>query len=113
MKTTRILAAASLCALAACSAQQQATFTADAAKVSPILQTACTDAMAIANIAGLVPGVGSIVPYLNAGCGTAEGLVKLAADPSSTEWVATMAGSIKTLAGLAGIKIANNPPARL
>lgn len=97
---------ASLLALGACSAQQQQSFTAGAASIQPALQTACTDAMAIANIAGLVPGVGAIVPYINAGCGTAEGLVKLAADPTSTEWVGTLSGQIKTLAGAAGIKIA-------
>lgn len=99
----------SLLVLGACTPAQQQAFTSGAASVQPALQTACTDAMAIANIAGLVRGVGAIVPYLNAGCGTAEGLVKLAADPSSTEWVGQLSGQIKGLASAVGIKIARVP----
>lgn len=99
------LAIASLFVLGGCTPAQQQAFTSGAASIQPALQTACTDAMAIANIAGLVPGVGAIVPYLNAGCGTAEGLVKLAADPSSTEWVGQLSGQIKALAGKVGLKV--------
>lgn len=59
----------------------------NANKIAPELAAACQSAVTLANIAGLVPGVGAIVPYINAGCATAEGLDKLAADPSSTQWV--------------------------
>lgn len=107
MKIKLAASVAALLALGACSAQQQQDFTADAAKVQPALQTACNDAMAIANIAGLVPGVGAIVPYINVGCGTAEGLAKLAADPSSAQWVGEQIGTIKALGTAAGIKIAS------
>lgn len=101
----KLIALACALSLAGCSAAQQQAFTNGAASVQPALQAACIDAMAIANIAGLVPGVGAIVPYINAGCGTAEGLVKLAADPSSIEWVGQLSGQIKTLASAVGLKL--------
>jgi hypothetical protein len=96
--TLRPIAAALLCAplLAACpSLPGQINTT--AAQISPTLQAACNDALMVANLAGLVPGVGAIVPYVTAGCATAEGIVKLAADPSSTQWLGTLIGKIDTL----------------
>lgn len=61
--------------------------------------------MLIANIAGLVPGVGAIVPYITVGCATAEGLTKLAADPTSVQWVGELVGKIKALAGASGARL--------
>lgn len=102
-----IAATVALLVLAGCSAAQLQSVSTTAASIQPGLQAACNDALAIANIAGLVPGVGAIVPYLNAGCATAEGITKLAADPSSTEWVGTLAGQIKALASAAGLRISD------
>lgn len=92
-------------ALAGCSPAQLAQFSSTASNVSSALTMACNDAITAANIAGLVPGVGAIVPYINAGCATGEGIAKLAADPSSTAWLGQMTGEIKTLASNAGIKL--------
>lgn len=70
----------SLTLLASCSS--------DATAVQPGLQAACSDAMALAPIAG------PIAPYIIAGCGTAEAIDDLAADPTSTEWVGKLIGQI-------------------
>ena len=74
-------------------------------RVDPILRTACADAMAVANLAGLIPGVGAIVPYIHAGCATEAALVKLALDPSSTQWVGQQIGAIKALAAANGFRL--------
>lgn len=92
-------------ALVACTPAQQTAFTTGAASAEATLHTACADAMAIANIAGLIPGVGAIVPYINAGCGTAEGIAKLAADPTSTQWVGQLIGKVQALASAVGLKL--------
>lgn len=76
-----------------------------AARIEPALATACNDAIALSNIAGLVPGVGAIVPYITAGCATAEGLAKLAADPKAIEWVGELRGQVKGLAAGVGLKL--------
>lgn len=109
---------AALCAalalgLFACSQAQldQAATTADSAAaqiqqaavaVSPALTAACTDAMSLAGVAALVPQAAPILPFVTAGCGTAEGLAKLAADPSSVEWVGTLVGQLKAVVPLQG-----------
>lgn len=87
-------------ALASC-----ADFAATAARVSPALTAACDEAMAIAGIALFVPGAGGITPFITAGCATAEGVAKLAADPASTQWVGTLIGQVKELAGNVGLKL--------
>lgn len=99
---TAVALAAGL-ALGGCSSMSQ--FTQGAAKVEPKLAAACQDAMLVANIAGLVPGVGAVVPYITAGCATADGLAKLAADPNSVQWVGELIGKIKTLAAGAGLHL--------
>ncbi len=101
---TALLAGAGLAAMilaTACTPQQQAQL----ATAGATLQAACTDAIAIANIAGLVPGVGAIVPYITAGCATAEGIARLAADPSSTQWLGELVGKIKALAAAVGLRL--------
>lgn len=55
------------------------------------LQLVCGDAMALAPLAG------PIAPYIIAGCGTASGLAKLAADPTSTAWVQNLIAQVKQL----------------
>ncbi len=100
MKIRHLAAGAAMLGLAGCSQ-----FATNAAAISGPLQTACNDAIGIANIAGLVPGVGAIVPYITAGCATAEGLTKLAADPTSTQWVGTLIGQVKAIAASAGLKL--------
>ena len=76
-----------------------------AASVEPALTMACNDALAVANLAGLVPGVGTIVPYITAGCATAEGVARLAADPTSTQWLGQLIGMIRALATAAGLRL--------
>lgn len=105
MKHHLILAAALCASLAGCAdmAGSVSKVSAVAARIEPGLQRACDEAIMLANIAGLVPGVGAIVPYITAGCATAEGLTKLAADPTSTQWVVGLIGKIKALqVGAAG-----------
>ncbi len=97
----RFVAAGALLLLTSCTAAQQAQL----ATAGATLQAACTDAIAIANIAGLVPGVGAIVPYITAGCATAEGIARLAADPSSTQWLGQQIGAIKALAAAVGLRL--------
>jgi hypothetical protein len=101
----QIIAAAGLLALAGCSSDQLGKFTAGAAKVEPALQSACDTAVALSTVAGLVPGVGAIVPYISVACRTAEGFAKLAADPSSAEWLGQLSGQIKGLAAAVGKKL--------
>jgi hypothetical protein len=52
-----------------------------AQQIQPSLITACSLAMQFA------PAAGPYAPFIIAGCGTAEAIDKLAADPSSTDWV--------------------------
>lgn len=61
------------------------------------LEHACSLAVTAANVAGLIPGVGAIEPYVTAGCTTAQGLAKLASDPTSVEWVNNLTAMIKAL----------------
>lgn len=95
----------SMFGLPACLGDQLSKFAASAARVEPALEAACSTASALATVAGLVPGVGAILPYIKVGCGTPEGLARLAADPSSTEWVDQLIGTIKTLGGRVGMKL--------
>lgn len=108
-KTLRIAALSAalggVIAMSGCSTAQQAQFSRAAARADQVLQAACSDALALGNIAGLVPGVGAIIPYINAGCATADGLAKLASDPSSTQWVGQLIGQVKALAGNVGFRV--------
>lgn len=61
------------------------------------LEHACSLAVTAVNVAGLIPGVGAIEPYVTAGCTTAQGLAKLASDPTSVEWVNNLTAMIKAL----------------
>lgn len=45
----------------------------------------------------LAPVAGPIAPYIMVGCGTAEGLAKLASDPTSKAWVAKLIADVKAL----------------
>lgn len=102
----RYFAAGSLAlALWGCTAAQTTQVQSTAGQVDTALQSACTDALLVANIAGLVPGVGAIIPYINAGCATADGIAKLAADPTSAAWLGQLTGEIKQLAAAAGLKL--------
>lgn len=76
-----------------------------ASRADPALQTACNDALMVANLVGLVPGVGAIVPYITAGCATSEGLTKLAADPTSVAWLGQLTGMVKALGAQFGRKL--------
>lgn len=86
---------------AACTPQQQAVVT----TASSAVEAACNEAVPIANAAALVPGVAPIAAYVVAGCMTAEGLAKLAADPTSAAWVGTLIAQIRALAARVGVKV--------
>lgn len=85
----------------ACTPQQQAVIT----SASSAVEAACNEAVPIANAAALVPGVAPIAAYVVAGCMTAEGLAKLAADPTSAAWVGTLIAQIRALAARVGVKV--------
>lgn len=99
------LAVLLILALNNCSTAQLSAFSSSAARVEPALAAACVTATSLATVAGLVPGVGAILPYITVGCSTAEGLARLAADPSSVEWVGQLSGQIKALAAPTGLKL--------
>lgn len=92
--------------LAACSSAQLKQAQDVAGKVDSVLTTACTDALAVA---GLVPAIGL---YITAGCATAEGIAKLAADPTSAQWLGELIGKIKSTVHLAAARplLATWPP---
>ncbi|HEX5321655.1 MAG TPA: hypothetical protein VFW46_21025 [Stellaceae bacterium] len=87
--------------LSACSglpaqvSQDQAKVATVAQRIQPGLVTACTAATALSPVAG------PIAPFIVAGCGTAEAIDKLAADPSSTEWVNGLITQAETVAAAA------------
>lgn len=94
--------------LAACSSAQVASTSADVAAaaaklnalavtVDPSLVTACNAATALAGAGAAIPGVAAVSPWVTAGCTSAEGLLKLAGDPSSLTWVS---GLISQMAAL-------------
>lgn len=92
-----------LALLAACTPQQQAQFTVQAAGVSAELQAACALAMPLAQMATPIPTVGPFIATgVVAGCGTATGLAKLAADPTSAAWVGEQMQMLKTAMGMKG-----------
>lgn len=72
----------------ACTPAQLQQFSATSAGVSAELQTACALAMPLAQMATPLPTVGPFIAAgVTAGCGTAQGLAKLAADPASAAWL--------------------------
>lgn len=82
--------------VAACTAAQLQQATNTAAGVSVELQTACALAMPLAQMATPLPTVGPFIAMgVTAGCGTAQGLAKLAADPSSAAWVGEQMAMLK------------------
>jgi len=68
-----------------CTPQQQK----EAAVASASLQAACAAAMQLAPLAG------PVAPYIIAGCATASGIAKLAADPSSVAWVESLIAEVR------------------
>lgn len=55
------------------------------------IESACTE------LSPLVPLAGPIAPYIVAGC-TADGIIKLASDPSSLAWLAKLKQQAKDFA---------------
>ena len=75
--------------LAGCTAGQV-----DPAKVAAVdsqLQLACNTATALS------PAAGPIAPYILAGCGTAEGLARLASDPAAVQWVNGLIAQVRAM----------------
>jgi len=77
---------AGLTTLAAC---QQAADT--AAALDPQLAAVCSAAMALSPLAG------PYAVWIEAGCGTAEAIAKLAQDPSSAQWVGGLIADVQKL----------------
>ncbi|MBV9016730.1 MAG: hypothetical protein JO213_14270 [Alphaproteobacteria bacterium] len=80
---------AGLAALTAATACQQIAGT--AAKVDPELAAACDAATALSPLAG------PYAVWIDAGCGTAEAIAKLAQDPSSAAWVNGLIAGVQNL----------------
>jgi hypothetical protein len=58
------------------------------AALNSALKTACDEALPLAELTKLIPVVGEYVAAgVQIGCGTSEGLARLAADPGSSAWV--------------------------
>jgi len=57
--------------------------------IDPALIAACDAAMALSPVAG------PYAVWIDAGCGTAEAVARLAADPSSTAWVNGLIAAVK------------------
>ena len=97
----KIFALASLALLGACSTAQIASTQAVLATVPADLAAACATASSAAAIAqatvkgGASNTVSNISSYVTAGCGTAQAIATLAADPSSTEWVGNLTTAVK------------------
>ena len=86
----------SLLALAGCNPAQVASVQVEAAKVGGELQAACAVALPLAGAAVVIPTVGPFIATgVQVGCGTASGLAKLAADPSSAAWVNQQIGLLR------------------
>lgn len=107
-----LIGGSALCfGLAACIPAAQPTYAPPAnlpiqlQQVSADINTACSEALLVANIAGLVPGVGAIVPYINAACTTAEGISAIAASPTGVQWLGQLIGEVKALASQRGMKL--------
>jgi hypothetical protein len=62
------------------------------------LAAGCASLVALTGVAGMVPGVSKIMPYVSAACQTAQGFAKMLADPSSLEWVGQLEGKVQELA---------------
>lgn len=90
-----LLAAASLLGLAGCTTAQLQFAATD-------VSAACTDAIGAANTALLIgsasPGVVTVANGVILGCTSAEGLAKLAADPSSPQWLGIQQGLLTAAA---------------
>lgn len=91
--------------IAGCAPLQTGQVQATAQQVQDPLKVTCDDVVMAANVAGLVPGVGAIVPYVTTACNTADGLAKIAADPQGLEWLGTLKGKIQSLALRVGVKV--------
>jgi len=82
----KIIAIITLMGLAACQNYAQ-----EAPKVSAELNAVCNTAMLLAPVSG------ELAPWIIGGCGSAEGLAKLAADPNSIAWVQDLIAKVKAL----------------
>lgn len=110
MKIARNALLAGALALSACTAAQVAEFqgkvSTTAGQALPELTAACANLVSLANIAGaVVPGAGAITTYVYPACVGAEGLTRLAADPTSLEWLGKLNGQLRGLAQAAGIRL--------
>lgn len=90
-----LLTAVSLLGLGACTAAQLQLASTD-------VSAACADAIGAANVALTVgaatPGVVTVADGVILGCTSAEGLAKLAADPSSPQWLGIQQGLLTAAA---------------
>ena len=100
--TIALLAAASI---AACSTSSTTTATTDVQTALTVLASACSAAQTALGIAqatvkgGAANTVATYGSYINAGCSTAAAAQKLAADPTSTQWLGQMIGALNMLSG--------------
>ena len=84
-----LILAAGFAALTSATACQQIVDT--TATIDPKLAAACNAAMALSPLAG------PYAVWIDAGCGTAEAIAKLAQDPSSAAWVNGLVADVQNL----------------
>jgi hypothetical protein len=85
--------------VSACSTAQMA----EVQKVSAAVEAGCADARPLLPLAGLIPVVGGyIAAGVDVACNTQAGLAKLAADPSSAEWLCQQVQMMKDALRKAG-----------
>lgn len=58
---------------------------------------ACSEAVPVAQMAVLIPGAGAIAQGVVVGCQTADGLARLAAEPTSAAWLGEQTQMLKDL----------------
>ena len=99
----KIVALSLAALLTACTAAQLQQASNTAAGVSAELQTACALAMPLAQMATPLSTVGPFIAMgVTAGCGTAQGLAKLAADPASAAWLGEQMQMLKAALHISG-----------
>lgn len=94
MKTLKIATAITLAAaLVSCTAAQQKTVNTGVAAVT----AACMDVAPLANAALLVPVAAPVAVYVTAACQDATTIAKIAADPTTVEWLAGLKSQLIAL----------------
>jgi len=69
----------------------------EAGAIDTKLVAVCGAAASLVSAGSFVSQVAAIAPWITAGCTTADGLLKLASDPTSVQWVVNITNEIAAL----------------